>query len=191
MSTGDCRMPCPQVGNPMSPQCRGPIGDAGSWFHAPTGGACVVPAARVDPGLGSETTAITAAAAPAFSSSLRVSRTFGCSVVMIWPPFRPTSSEPSADGLMARVVDDTPNPPQLVPLQLLPGDDSGPPRDERASPERDEFPFPTIERSGPSRHAGTLADEPQTGMRYAPGQTATPGGRIGRRLLRRVGSGWS
>ena len=33
-------MPRPQVGKPMVPQCRGPIGDAGLWFHAMVAPRC-------------------------------------------------------------------------------------------------------------------------------------------------------
>src|SRR6516225_10983810 len=60
-------MPAPQAGNPMSPQCRGPIGDAGSWFHAPGGG-------WADAGRrNAPTPSTTAAAPPVLSSSRRVS----------------------------------------------------------------------------------------------------------------------
>src|SRR5689334_17724479 len=73
MLTGDWLVPVPQVGNPMVFQCSGPIGDAGSWFHA------TVVAARAglennDAGPRSETTPIAAAVAPAaFNRSRRVS----------------------------------------------------------------------------------------------------------------------
>ncbi len=65
-------MPRPQVGKPMVPQCRGPIGDAGLWFQA-TVAAWAGPDNRVDAGP-HETTAAAAAAAPVvLNSSRRVS----------------------------------------------------------------------------------------------------------------------
>ena len=95
-------MPWPQVGNPISAQCSGPIGEVGSWFHAPAG-AGAAPDAGVDPGLRSATAAIAAAAAPVLSRSRRVSRTLGCSVAMLYLCSDVPSSSPSADRLMERV----------------------------------------------------------------------------------------
>jgi hypothetical protein len=53
-------MPALQVGNPMVPQCSGPIGDAGSWFHAMV---CAWAGLENNPDAasGSETTPIAAA----------------------------------------------------------------------------------------------------------------------------------
>ncbi len=66
-------MPVPQAGKPMSPQCRGPIEDAGLWFHAVVVGAWAWPENRVEAGPRSETTATAAAAPPvALNSSRRV-----------------------------------------------------------------------------------------------------------------------
>ncbi len=66
-------MPRPQVGKPMVPQCRGPIGDAGLWFHAMVA-AWAGPENRLDADPPSETTATAAAAPPAvLNSSRRVS----------------------------------------------------------------------------------------------------------------------
>ena len=42
MSTGDWRLPSPQVGYPMSSQWWGPMLEAGSWFHAAVAARAVV-----------------------------------------------------------------------------------------------------------------------------------------------------